>query len=286
MVQARWKSFKAIVSLWIELFRKDKLLTYASAIAVHTLISAVSFVLLFIGLLGATGDRGLWNNTIGPAIRRRVLPDVYRGIDAVVQHVFATSSTGLIVFAAARSIWKISSVVRGVMDALNAINGTKEERSWKVRLPLSFGISTVFIVSILGAIVLLAAVHAPAGWEWPVGIFRWVGAIGLIMLAFGVLVRYAPAAPREKRWASAGAILTVTAWIVETLIFRWYIDSLADFRSAIGSFTVFIVLTIYLYIAAIILLVSIELDELVRLDAARPRNRQQLLPLIAALIRG
>ncbi|HUZ16077.1 MAG TPA: YihY/virulence factor BrkB family protein [Gaiellaceae bacterium] len=285
-MRARWQSFKAIVALWVELFSKDKLLTYASAITIQALIATVSFVLLGVGLLGATGDRELWNHTIGPAIHRRVLPDVYRGLNAVVQHVFATSSTGLIVFATLLSIWKISNVVRAASDALNVICGTKEERSWKVRLPLSFAISTVFIVVMIGAIVLVTAVHGPGGWEWPVAVFRWTTAIGLIMFAFGVLVRGAPDADREKRWASAGAILAVTAWIVETLIFRWYVTSVADFRSAIGSFTVFIVLAVYLYVGAIILLVSIELDELVRLDAGRPRNRQKLLPLVAGVIRG
>jgi len=173
-MHARWESFKKIVALWQELFKKDKLLTYASAIAVHTLISAVSFVLLGVGLLDATGDKELWNRTIGPAIRLRVLPEVYRGIDAVVQHVFATSSTGLIVFAAALSIWKVSSVVRAVIDALNVIYGTKEERGWKVRLPLSFAISAVFIAAMIGAIVL-------------------------ITFAFGFLVRRAPAAQRSTR---------------------------------------------------------------------------------------
>src|SRR5438067_9260031 len=187
-MRARWQSLKAIVALWIELFNKHKLLTYASAIAIHTLISAVAFVLLFVGLLGATGDRGLWNNTIGPAIRRRVLPDVYRGLNSVVQHVFATSSTGLIAVAALLAIWKISSVVRGVIDALDVIYETKDERSWKVRLPLSFAISTTVIAAILGAIVLLSAVHAPGAWEWPVAIFRWIAAIGLLVFAFGFLV--------------------------------------------------------------------------------------------------
>ena len=138
----------------------------------------------------------------------------------------------------------------------------------------------------LGAIVLVTAIHGPGGWEWPVAFFRWITAIGLIMFAFGVLVRQAPDVDREKRWASAGAILAVTAWIVETLIFRWYVTSLADFRSAIGSFTVFLVLSVYLYIGAIILLVSIELDELVRRDAKRLRNRQKLLPLVAGVVRG
>ena len=285
-MRSRWQSFKEIVKLWDELFRKDRILTYASAIAIHTLIATVAFVLLGIGLLGATGDKGLWNNTIGPAIRRRVLPDVYLGVNAVVQHVFASSSTGLVAFALILSIWKISSVVRGVMDALNSIYGTTEERSWKVRVPLSFAISAVFIATMIGAVVLVSAVHGPGAWEWPVAAFRWIGAIGLVMFAFGLLVRHAPAASRGKRWASAGAILAVTAWIVETLIFRWYIDTLADFRSAIGSFTVFIVLSVYLYIGAVILLVSIELDELVRLDTGRPRNRQELLPLLAGVIRG
>ena len=285
-MQARWQSFKGIVSLWSELFARDKLLTYASAITIQALIATVSFVLLGVGLLGATGDRELWNKTIGPAIQGRVLPAVYHGLNAVVQHVFATSSTELIVIAALLAIWKISNVVRGVSDALNVICGTKEERSWKVRLPLSLAISTVFIVSMLGAIVLITAVHGPGGWQWPVAVFRWVTAIGLIMFAFGVLVRQAPDVDREKGWASAGAILTVIAWIVETLIFRWYVTSVADFRSAIGSFTVFLVLSVYLYIGAIILLVSIELDELVRLDAKRPRSRQKLLPLLVGVIRG
>ena len=39
-------------------------------------------------------------------------------------------------------------------------------------------------------------------------------------------------------------------------------------------------------VAAIILLVAMELDELVRLDLRRPRNRQELLPLVAGVIRG
>jgi membrane protein len=285
-MRTRWQSFKGIVRLWVDLFSKDNLLTYASAIAIQALIAAISFLLFGVGLLGATGDRGLWTNTIGPAIKRRVLPDVYRGANEIVQHVFATSSAGLIVFATLLSIWEISGVVRAVIGALNQIYGTKEERSWKVRFPLSFAISTVVILAMLGAIVLVSAIHASGAWQWPVAVIRWAGAIGLIMFAFGVLVRRAPAARRAKKWVSAGAVLAVVAWIVETEIFRWYVTSVANFHTPVGSFAVFIVASTYLYVGAIILLVSMELDELVRLDARRPRERQQLLPLVAGVIRG
>jgi len=49
---------------------------------------------------------------------------------------------------------------------------------------------------------------------------------------------------------------------------------------------VFIFLATYFYIAAVVLLVAMELDELVRADLQRPRNRQKLLPLVTAVIRG
>jgi len=35
-----------------------------------------------------------------------------------------------------------------------------------------------------------------------------------------------------------------------------------------------------------VLLVALELDELVRLDLQRPRSRQELLPLVAGVIKG
>jgi hypothetical protein len=49
---------------------------------------------------------------------------------------------------------------------------------------------------------------------------------------------------------------------------------------------VFIFLATYFYIAAIVLLVAMELDELVRVDLQRPRNKQVLLPLVTNVIRG
>jgi membrane protein len=283
-VAARWRSFKAIVRLWVELFARDNLLTYASAIALQTLVAAISCALLGLGILGAAHDTSLWSRTIGPAIEPRVLHEVFRGANAVVQEVFSSSSAGVIAFAACLAVWEVSGVVRAVIGALNSIYETEEERPWWIRFPLSLGVSVVFMVALLGAILLLIAVHAPGAWEWPVAIVRWAAAIGLIVVAFGALVRLAPAEHRATRWASAGAALVVGCWVVESLIFRWYVSSVADFKTAIGSVVVFLVLTSYLYVGAIILLVGMELDEIVRLDAGRPRSRQQLLPLVERVI--
>jgi uncharacterized BrkB/YihY/UPF0761 family membrane protein len=55
-----------------------------------------------------------------------------------------------------------------------------------------------------------------------------------------------------------GAAIVVPGWIVESLIFKWYVDSIENFRTAVGSLAVVLFLISYLYIASIILLVGIE----------------------------
>lgn len=285
-VRARWDNFKRIVFLWVDLFERDDLLTCASAIALQALIAAVALVLLGLGILGAAHDTGLWTRTIGPAISGRVLPDVFKGMNEVVQKVFATSSAGLIAFAAVFAIWEVSGVVRASSGALNDVYETKETRPWWIRFPLSFALAVVLIVAWLGAIILVAAVDVHGGWGYPLAIVRWVGAIALLMVAFGILVRWAPVKHRATRWVSAGAVLVVAAWIVETLIFKWYVTSVADFKTTVGAFAVFIVASTYLYVGAIILLVAMELDELVRHDLEQSKQRQTLLPLVEGVLRG
>jgi membrane protein len=284
-MRARWRSFKGIVDLWVDLFDRHNLLTYASAIAFQTFIAFVAFVLLALGILGATNDEELWSHTISPAIEGRVLPDVYAGINAIVEKVFAHSTGGLVAFASALAIWEVSGVVRASGGALNAIYEVDEQRSWKLRFPVSFALACGLIATILGAVALIWLVHLPGGWDWPLAIVRWLGAIALLIAGFGLIVRFAPCETRATRWASVAAVLVVAGWIGESLIVRWFVRSQANFRSPIGSLELFIFAAGYLYTGAIILLVGLQLDELLRQDLTDDR-RPRLLPLVAGVIRG
>jgi membrane protein len=106
-----------------------------------------------------------------------------------------------------------------------------------------------------------------------ISIARWLATVALLTLAFGVLVRFAPAASRSKRWASGGAALVVVLWIAQSLIFAWYVRSVASYKSAVGSLTAIYLFTTYLYVGAIVLLVGIELDEQLRQDLQGDEER-------------
>jgi len=280
-MQRRWRSFKAIVRLWVDLFAEHNLLTYASAIALRTLIAAVACSLFGLGVLAAAGRQDVWQNTLGPAISDKVLVGVFVGVQQIVNRVFASSSAGLLALASALAVWEVSGIVRASMGALDRIYETKETRPWWIRFPLSFGLAVVFLAAVLGAFVV---VWVAGGASIPVRIVSWVAALALVGFAFETIVRWAPAEHPPRRWATAGSALVVAGWVGETLIFAWYVSSFANFRTAVGSLEVFIFLATYLYVAAIVLLVAMELDELVRKDVERSAGR--LLPHVEGVLKG
>ncbi|HET8528839.1 MAG TPA: YihY/virulence factor BrkB family protein [Gaiellaceae bacterium] len=273
--RGRWQSFKTIVQLWVDLFDEHELLTSATAIALQGLVAAVALALLGIALLGELGAEGIWNNQIAPQIEPKVLPEVFGGIDASVQKVFSSSSAGLIAVALVLSIWEVSGVVRACMSAFSKIYGTKDERPFWIRFPISFGIALVLILALGGATLLTLGLRhtVHGGWGFPFAVLRWLATVTLLSVAFGVLVRFAPADRRSKRWASGGAALVVVLWIVQSLIFDWYVRGAANYKTAVGSLTFVYLFTTYFYVAGIVLLVGIELDELLRKDLQGEKER-------------
>jgi membrane protein len=285
-VEPRWRSFKEIVRLWVELFDRHSLLTFASAIALRMFIAAVACTLFGLGILGASHQQQLWRKTIAPQIEPRVLPHVFDGINQTVDRVFSSSSAGLLALASALAVWEVSGIIRAGIGALDEIYETADTRPFWVRFPLSYGLALLFLASMLGAIAIVWAGHVSGGWSIAILILRWPAAVALVAFGFELIVRWGPAEHRRLRWASFGSVLVVIGWIGETLIFAEYVRTVANFRTAIGSLEVFIFLATYFYIAAIVLLVAMELDELVRADMQRPPSKQKLLPLVVGVIRG
>ena len=254
--------------LWTDRFQEHELFTYAAAIAFRLLIAGAAMAYLGIALLGAFGREDVWNNQLAPQVEPKVLLPVFSGFDATVQKIFNSDSTGLIAFAVVITVWMMAGVVRVAGYAINRIYETKEDRPWLERTLTQLVLGVVLTVALTGAILLATAakgaVHGAFG--IPFGIVRWVLAIALIGGAFTLLVRLAPADPPTKRVATIGAALVVVGWIVQSLAYAAYLSYLANYRTAVGTLFGVYLLTTFLYVAAIVLLVAIELDEVVTRD--------------------
>jgi membrane protein len=261
---------RKFVKLWVDLFAKHALLDHASAMAFQVLKAIVPLTLLGLALLGALGQERVWRNTLAPGIKPHVQPATFHAIDVAVQKIFSTEAGGLIVFASLLAAWYISGSVRGVMTGLNQIYEHKETRPWKVRYAISFALGAAIAVCVIGA--MLAVLAGPAlarhGFlQVAVDIGRWLVAIVLLLLAVGLLVRFAPVEPRSTTWVTGGSLLVILAWVAASMTFKLFVTDVANFKTATGSLAVFLVLSGYVYTSSIIFLVGVELDELLRQDA-------------------
>jgi membrane protein len=272
---------RRFVNLWVELFARHQLLDHASAIAFQVLKALVPLTLLGLALLGALGQKKVWNQTLYPGFKDHLQPTTANAINEGVQRIFEQNSAGLIALASVLVVWYVSGAVRAAMGAINEIYEADEKRPWTIRFPISFGLAVAIATCIVGALVVVTAGSALASGGFAgvlVSIGRWVLAVTLLALAVALLVRYAPIERRAKRWASAGSALVIAAWIGATLIFELFVSHVANFKTAAGSLTVFLVLIGYVYTLSIIFLVGVELDELLREDATKgERGVLQLL---------
>ena len=276
-----WPRLRRFVQLWVDLFARHDLLNHASAIAFQVLKSIVPLTLFGLALLGALGERHMWRDTIAPAIKPHLQSATFHAIDAAAQKIFASSAGGLLAFSALLSIWYVSGGVRAATSGINDVYEAKETRPLLVRYAISTGLAACISVCLVVAVLLGANgagfIHDGA-LRVVVDIGRWLVAVGALALAVGLLVRYAPVEHRPKRWASAGSALVIGAWIAATLIFKLFVTHVANFKTATGSLTVFLVLIGYVYTSSIIFLVGVEVDELLRQDVkGEPRGVLHLL---------
>src|SRR5919197_1468737 len=210
---------------------RHRLLTFASAVSFRALVALVPLTLLGLGVLGALGQASVWKNSIAPAIRR---------------HVTAAVAT--------------------VMETLNRIHDVKDERpSWR-KLLVALGLAAAIVICLIGA-VLVVSVAPKVGsgaLHFVLGVGRWLVGAVLLGLAIAVLVRYAPAEHPRPRWASAGSVAIVAAWIVLSLVFRVWVIDVSNFKTGIGFLTAFLVLGAYLYLSVLVFVLGVQLDELLR----------------------
>jgi membrane protein len=264
------KRLQRFVGMWIDLFARHKLLDHAGAIAFAVLKALIPLTLLGLALLGALNEEQVWRKTIAPAIEPHLQRATFHAVNASVERIFSSDSTGLIAFALLLALWYISGSVRAVMGSMNDIYEADDKRGWPQRFAVSFGLAAGVALGVIGALlaaIVLGHLSAPEPVHVVLQIGRWIAAVVLLGLALELIVRFAPAKPRSKKWVSVGTVLVVVAWIGATLIFELFVTHVANFKTASGNLAVFLVAIGYVYTSSIILLVGIELDELLREDA-------------------
>ena len=166
------------------------------------------------------------------------------------------------------ALWSARAGVGALMIAMNIVYNETEKRGivkWFL-LSLLLTVGAVFYIAVaLALIVALPALLGPLGLEdqvrgW-VTWLRWPLLAVSTMIGLSIIYRYGPSRRTASwKWVSWGAVAATLLWLISSVLFSFYIANFGNFNETYGSLGAVIVLMLWFYVSAFIVLIGAEFD--------------------------
>jgi membrane protein len=198
-----------------------------------------------------------------------------------LQRIFQGQDGALLSLGLILTIYAASSGMRALIKGLNRAYDVEETRPmWRqILVALGFtlllGVSVVisFVVLVTGQVAasqLAQAVGLEDATAWLFELAPFPLAIAALGIAAAFLYRAAPARRLQWRWVLPGVILFVPGWIAATIGFSFYVANFGSYSDTYGAIGGVIVLLIWFYITALILLMGGELNAVLEREFGSP----------------
>lgn len=166
------------------------------------------------------------------------------------------------------AIYSSSKGIRSMTTGLNIAFGVSEQRNIFVQYALTILMTVMLIVGLLIAIastVVLPAVFAvlpfPGQTETIVSLLRWPILAGFAIFGLSLIYRYGPNRPRPRwRWITPGAVVACVLWVGGSMLFALYVRNFASYNETFGSLGGVVILLMWLWLSAFIILLGAEID--------------------------
>src|SRR5918995_65182 len=259
-----------VVKRSIRKYLRHNMTEYSTALAYRALFALVPFFALLVALLGFLGISGFFDWIVEQA-NRTLHEQFAEVVEQWIKQSQYQAQGGLLSGVVIVAIWSVSSGVRSLTKAQNAVHEVEESRPLWKRYPLSFFYAlSLAITTILATGLLLIG---PRVVEWVVGlvgldeifvsIWTWLRlpvALVLLMLTVSTVYWAIPNVNHPYRLITPGAVLSVTVWVMASLGFSFYLANFANYSVIYGSLGAAFALLLYFYISAAVLLLGAEVN--------------------------
>ena len=267
-----------LAKLWADLDR-DNISVIAAGVAFYGLLAIFPGMSALISIYGLIADPLVIEGQVAalsgvlPQEALKLLSDQLHSLIAAPP---AKLGVGLIV-SLALALWSAMSGTGALMRALTVAYEEQDRRGvigfYGRALALTvgiggFGLVSLFLIAVVPASIELLPV--PAVWRDVVGWIRWPVLAGIVVIALGLLYRFAPAR-QTPCWhlLDPGTIGAALLWLVGSAGFSFYVERFASYNKTYGSLGAVVVLLMWFYVSAYIVLAGAELNSAI--EKARRR---------------
>jgi membrane protein len=263
-------------------------LTYKALFAVFTFFT---FLLSLLGIFKATELVKTMVDELSGVAPQAATDFIEEQLLGITQSQAESAFTFGAIISILLALWGVSGAFRSVMEAMNVMYEVEEDRPfWKV-YGLSIFMSLAVAVLLIGALVLvvfgeaigvtvadLVGLGTVFATIW--SIVQWPVVALVVLFAFALIYYFAPAAKQRFRWISPGSVLAFAFWLIFSLLFSLYASTFggSSYNETYGSLAGVIILMLYVYYSALIMLVGAEMNQVIEWHIPGGKNEGEKIP--------
>jgi len=261
--------------LWNEI-QEDAVFTWASSLAYSWIFALFPFMLFLLTLApylpGGTKQSVL--EQLEPAIHRTVSGEVAQELVSNLREVMENTKGGLLSFGLLLALWGASGGMSMTMSAIDKAYEVQSERSFIKHRLVAMGITICVVLMVLVVLVLLPIGGAIVQYfenrgllgsaaTFAVNLVRYAVAFLLLLASVSLIYYWGPNIKQKWQTVTPGALFTVVVWVAGGFAFGFYVSNFGNFNKTYGTLGAAIVLLLFFYVSAVVLLIGAEVNSVV-----------------------
>ena len=214
---------------------------------------------------------------------KEIMPEkTYEVTATTIEDILKRQRGGLLSFGFLFALYFSTRGMTSVIGAFNNTYYTVETRNWLTQRLISSLLLLIQTLLLVFAVALIISSQLTTSYLVKHGVFQskfiyfafgfleWLIIIGIYFLGISFIYYLAPAKKTGYRFISAGSTLATALSVLTTFGFNYYIDNFSRYNILYGSIGTLILIMLWMYFHALILLIGFELNA--SIHTARRKN--------------
>jgi len=278
-----------VAAFFIRGLQKGAISMRAAAFSYNFFLALFPAIIFFFTIIPYIPIAGFQDNLL-ELLRNFIPKQTFGAVEGTLFDIIKRPNGGLLSLGFVMAIYFSTNGIHSLIVAFNQSRHTKETRSWiKQRL---ISIVLVFILSLLVIIAIVLISFGPVALDFLVRhnmlrdsftyymliAVKWIVSSALLFFAFSFLYYLAPAAISRFRFFSAGSTLSTVLTILASVGFNYYVNSISQYNTLYGSIGTLIIIMVWIFFNAMIVLIGFELNVSIRNAKRRHARHPNVKP--------
>jgi len=249
--------------------------TRASSIAFNFFLALFPAIMFFFTMIPFVSDINFQSKIL--ALLCDVMPrNAYETLRETLEDIVTNQRGSLLSFGFFAALYFSTSGISSMIEAFNTSYHETETRTWISQRLISLYLVLILTLLITTAIILIVFSEVATNYLVKIHVLKdgwtffllysgkWLIIIALFFFAISFLYYLAPVKKEKWRFISAGSTLSTLLTIVTSTGFSYYINNFGQYNKLYGSIGTILVILLWLYFNAIVLLMGFELNVSIR----------------------